>query len=169
MLLKLLILVVFPGAMALAGSSDLVTMTISNRIQLTLVAGFCLAAALSGMEWSAFASHVTAGMLALACGFAFFAFGWIGGGDAKLVAATALWFGFGDSLMEYLLVSTMIGGFLTLALLVLRGQPMPHFVARWGWTSRLLDPKGGIPYGIALAAGALVIYPQTEWMGLALH
>ena len=40
--------------------------------------------------------------------------GWIGGGDAKIAAATALWFGF-DQLFPYLAVASLLGGLLTLA------------------------------------------------------
>jgi prepilin peptidase CpaA len=28
----------------------------------------------------------------------------------------------------------------------------------------LHEPNGGVPYGIALAAAALIVYPNTMWM-----
>jgi prepilin peptidase CpaA len=43
----------------------------------------------------------------------------------------------------------------------LRAQPLPAFALGWGWLSRLHDQKTGIPYGIALAAGALIVYPSS--------
>jgi prepilin peptidase CpaA len=104
--------------------------------------------------------HLGAGAAMLAASFALFAFGWIGGGDAKLAAATALWLGFG-SLVEYLFVASLAGGALTLAVLVLRKLPLPAFAVRWDWLARLHEPKTGVPYGIALAAAALFVYPQT--------
>src|SRR5438128_8899557 len=91
-------LLLFPAMMAFAASSDLFTMTISNRVALALVAGFFALAFASGMAPADVLSHMTAACAVLVVTFVFFARGWIGGGDAKLAAATALWFGF-DHLM----------------------------------------------------------------------
>src|ERR1700716_2159967 len=86
-------LLIFPSVMAFAASSDLFTMTISNRISLILVAGFAMLAVGSGMPASEMLQHAGAGGLVLAVTFVFFLRGWVGGGDAKLAAATALWLG----------------------------------------------------------------------------
>jgi prepilin peptidase CpaA len=102
----------------------------------------------------------------LAVAFVFFARGWIGGGDAKLAAATALWFGF-DHLLDYLLYASLFGGALTLLILQFRNLPLPAPLARQPWIVRLHETNEGIPYGIALAAAALAIYPQTIWMPAA--
>jgi len=153
----------FPALMLYAAWSDLFTMTISNRISLLLVAGFAAMAVLVGLSATDVLWHAAAGALVLAIAFACFAAGWIGGGDAKLAAATALWFGFAH-LMEYLLVASIFGGALTLALLAARAFPLPLVLAQREWAQRLHEPRGGIPYGIALAAAALVIYPGTLWM-----
>jgi prepilin peptidase CpaA len=99
----------------------------------------------------------------LAVTFAFFARGWIGGGDAKLAAATALWFGF-DHLLDYFLYASLFGGALTLLMIRFRLLPLPDVLARQDWAQRLHRLDGGIPYGIALAAAALAVYPHTEWM-----
>jgi prepilin peptidase CpaA len=162
-MLDILILVLFPGAMAFAACSDLVTMTISNRVSLALVAGFLVMAPWIGMDLAAMGSHAGAGAAMLVVGFAMFAMGWIGGGDAKLFAATSLWFGW-SHLADYAFIVALLGGALTLALLLLRTQPLPAPVIRQGWISRLHHDRGDIPYGIALAAGGLLIYPQTAWM-----
>ena len=111
-----LIIVVFPAAMAYAAASDMVSMTISNRLCLVLVAGFALCAASVGLSWTQLGWHLAAGFLVLSVTFGFFAAGWIGGGDAKLAAVTALWFGF-DQLLPYVFISAVAGGALTLALL----------------------------------------------------
>ena len=158
-------LVLFPAMMAFAASSDLFTMTISNRVTLILVAGFAALAIGSGMSPGDVLSHMGAAAAVLAVTFAFFARGWIGGGDAKLAAATALWLGF-DHLMAYLLYASIFGGILTLAIIRFRLMPLPQALAEQDWVKRLHRLDGGVPYGIALAAAALLIYPDTSWMKL---
>lgn len=162
-MLQLTLLILFPFLMALAASSDLLTMTIPNSLSLGLVAGFVVVAALSGTTGAAMLMHMAAGLVVLVVAFAMFALGWIGGGDAKLAAASSLWLGF-DLLPEYLMISAVAGGFLTLGLLALRQLPLPAFAARWTWLGRLHDHRTGIPYGIALAGAALALYPHsTLW------
>lgn len=154
------LLLVFPAVMAYAAASDLLTMTIPNRLSLALLAGFAAFAIVGGLPVQAAFLHLAAGAVVLAASFALFAFGWIGGGDAKLAAATALWLGFG-TLMEYLFVASLAGGALTFAILLLRKFPLPSFALRWDWLSRLHEPKTGVPYGIALAGAALFVYPRS--------
>jgi prepilin peptidase CpaA len=156
-------LLVFPALMAFAASSDLFTMTISNRVSLALIAGFAAMAFMNGMSAGELLAHVEAAALVLVVTFVFFARGWIGGGDAKLAAATALWFGF-DHLLVYLLYASIFGGVLTFALIRFRLMPLPEALAEQEWVKRLHRLDGGVPYGIALAAAALLIYPDTTWM-----
>jgi prepilin peptidase CpaA len=156
-------LILFPAVMAVAASSDLLTMTISNRISIVLAVGFFALAAMSGTSLPDVLSHVGAAALVLAVTFVFFIRGWIGGGDAKLAAATALWFGF-DYLLNYLVYASLLGGALTLLLLQFRTVPLPPLLARQVWLQRLHQKDGGVPYGIALAVGALLVYPETPWM-----
>jgi len=156
-------ILLFPALMAFAASSDLFTMTISNRVTLILVAGFFALALYSGMDLRAVMSHTGAALAVLAVAFVFFARGWIGGGDAKLAAATALWLGF-DHLVAYLLYASIFGGVLTLAIMRFRLMPLPAALAKQAWIQRLHQLNGGVPYGIALAAAALLIYPDTILM-----
>jgi prepilin peptidase CpaA len=156
-------LMLFPALMAFAASSDLLTMTISNRVSLILVGGFFALALGSGMNVMDALSHVGAACIVLVVAFGFFTRGWIGGGDAKLAAATALWLGF-DHLLPYLVYASLFGGALTLALLQFRTAPLPGVLARQEWVQRLHRKDGGVPYGIALAAAALAVYPETQWM-----
>ncbi|MBS0532569.1 MAG: prepilin peptidase [Proteobacteria bacterium] len=156
-------LALFPALMAFAASSDLLTMTISNRLSLALSAGFLVLALAAGMPLATIGMHFAAAASVLVVGFFFFSQGWIGGGDAKLFAATALWFGF-DHLFDYAVYASIFGGVLTLGLLQFRKLPLPSALTRHPWIMRLHEEKGGIPYGIALAAAALVIYPKTGWM-----
>jgi len=156
-------LLLFPALMAFAASSDLLTMTISNRLSLALTAGFFLLTLVTGMSLAAIGMHLAAAALVLTVSFGFFSQGWIGGGDAKLAAATALWFGF-DHLMDYLIYASLFGGILAMLLISFRKLPLPYVLARQPWILRLHDTGAGIPYGIALAAAALAVYPKTGWM-----
>ena len=159
-------LTLFPAMMAFAASSDLLTMTIANRVSLILIAGFVLLAAMTGMSLAQIGVHAGAAAAVLVAAFVCFAFGWIGGGDAKLAAVTALWLGFAH-LADYLVYASLLGGALTLALIQFRTMPLPQLFAGREWAERLHRPDGGVPYGVALAAAALLVYPHTEWMRVA--
>jgi prepilin peptidase CpaA len=163
MIADILRLSLFPALMAFAASSDLFTMTISNRVSLLLVAGFAVLAPMSGLGVDEIATHVGAGLAVLAVAFGCFAMGWVGGGDAKVASAAALWFGF-SHLLDFLLYASLFGGALTLGLLSFRQWPLPSPLTSQGWLLRLHAKETGIPYGIALAMGALAVYPQTEWI-----
>ena len=163
MILDLARLSLFPALMAFAAASDLFTMTISNRVSLVLAGGFLVLAVASGMGPTDILLHAGAGAVVLAIAFLCFAMGWVGGGDAKIAAAAALWFGFAH-LMNYLLYASLFGGALTLLLVQFRQWPLPYALAGQPWLLRLHAKESGIPYGIALAIGALMIYPETEWV-----
>ena len=163
MILDLARLLLFPALIAFAAASDLFTMTISNRVSLALVAGFFVLAIAGGMAPYDMLGHVGAGALVLAVAFACFAMGWVGGGDAKVASAAALWLGFGH-LLDYLVYASLFGGALTLLLLQFRQWPLPFGLAGQAWLARLHAKESGIPYGIALALSALMVYPETEWV-----
>ena len=44
-----------------------------------------------------------------------------------------------------------------------RSVPLPRVFLGEAWAIRLHRTGGGIPYGLALAAGALLVYPHTVW------
>jgi prepilin peptidase CpaA len=163
MLTEAISLTVFPAVMAFAALSDLLTMTIANRVSLILVGGFALLAVLGGMSAADILAHVGAAACVLVVTFALFACGWIGGGDAKLAAAAVLWLGFAH-LADYLLYASLLGGALTVLLIQFRALPLPRMLVGREWAERLHRRGGGVPYGIALAVAALLVYPQTEWM-----
>lgn len=156
------LLFVFPAAMIFAAVMDLFTMTIPNRISLALVLAFLGAAPLSGMDLSLFMSHVAIGAATLVLGVFMFSRGWLGGGDAKLLAATVLWVG-PTNLLSYIIMVSLIGGALAFAILIYRGLVLPSWITSQGWAMRLHDKSSGIPYGIALAGAGLWIYPATVW------
>lgn len=161
MLAHILIFIPFITLLVLAGGWDLASFTIPNFIPLTLLLAFAVLAPAAGFTVSVYETHALAALIALIAGFALFALGYIGGGDAKLLAAVAAWFGLHD-LMQYVLVASIFGGALTLALLAGRRFPLPAMLANQSWITRLHEPRAGIPYGVALAAGALAILPYTE-------
>lgn len=152
---------IFPVLMAFAAWSDLLTMTISNAVSVLLVAVFVVLALATGMSPGTLATfHLLPGFAVLVLTFMLFARGWIGGGDAKLAAATAVWLGW-DNLLDYGLEASIIGGALTLSVLGLRKVLLPGFALDRAWIVRLHDPGNGVPYGIALALSGLLIYPDT--------
>ncbi len=163
---QIFILLLFPALMAYAASSDLVSMTISNKVSLILVAGFFAAALALHMPVPDIGMHLGTGALVLVITFAMFAAGWIGGGDAKLAAATALWLGW-DKAMEYAIVASLFGGALTLLILQFRSWPLPRIAIGVQWLSHLHQPRTGIPYGIALAAAGLTLYSDSPLWTLA--
>jgi prepilin peptidase CpaA len=149
--------------MAFAACSDFFTMTIANRVSLVLVAGFVALAMLSGMSSAAMLTHVGVAAAVLAGGFVCFTRGWIGGGDAKLAAASVLWLGPGH-VPDYLVYASLLGGALTMLVIQFRAMPMPQLLSGREWAERLHRADSGVPYGIALAVAALLVYPHTEWM-----
>lgn len=161
MILSAIALLVFPAVMVFAASSDLLTMRISNISVLVLLGAFALLAPLTGMPLDQIASHGVLALVVLVIGFAFFAFGWMGGGDAKLAAAIALWAGMGQ-IVPFVFYSAVWGGLLTSAILAVRHWPLPASVRQVTWIDRLHDKSKGVPYGLALAAAGLFVYPQTD-------
>jgi prepilin peptidase CpaA len=157
---------IFPLGMAYAAASDLLTMTITNKLTFGLLAAFVLLAPLSGMDLHTFGMHWAAGGIVLAVAFVCFAFGWIGGGDAMFAAVTTLWLG-AENAADFVALASIFGGGLTLAILSFRQAVLPGFIVRQSWVQRLHEPRGGVPYGIALAAAGLVVYPQTLWLTAA--
>lgn len=161
------LLFVFPVAMILAALSDLKSLTIPNRISLVLLAAFAILAPVAGMPLEQIGMHVAAFALVLSVGIAFFAFGWFGGGDAKLLAAGALWVGF-DQLLPFIFYTTAFGGVLILAIVLYRQLVPAESVAARGveWATRLHKHDGGVPYGIAIASSALTVFPATALFSL---
>lgn len=150
----------FPIAMVIAASSDLLTMRISNKLVLVLTAGFFIVAVAFSLPLQQIAMHLLCALIVLAVAFGLFALGWIGGGDAKLAAATTLWLGFGTTL-PYVAYTALLGGALTILILVLRGIPLHPVLARMGWLARLHNKRSGIPYGIAMAVAGIIVYQNS--------
>lgn len=157
------IMVVFPFSMIFAALSDVFTMTIGNRISLVLIATFMVVAPFIGLTWSDFGMHMAAFALVLTVTFALFATGTMGGGDAKLLASTSLWMGFGPPLLDYLLWATIIGGAFTLFLVFFRKSSFAVYAGEVPILRRMIDEKD-VPYGVALAIGGLIAFPESPAM-----
>lgn len=168
-MLEAVILVVFPFCMLFAAISDTLSMTIANRVPVLLVATFALAAPLTGMDWATYGWHFAAGGLVLAVTFGLFALGGMGGGDAKLLAATAVWMGLGVNLVSYLVTATFIGGLLTLAILLYRKSPLAAYTGHNRFLRHFADESVGVPYGVALGLGGLITFPDCPLMVWALQ
>ncbi len=159
-------LILFPLMMAYAASSDLLTMTISNKLNLALAVSYFVLAAATDQSIDTILVHIACGLCMLGITFSLFCAGWMGGGDAKLAAGTALWMGFPLS-VEYAVAASFLGGILTIALLAARSKQLPDFLSKQKWIVRLHDKETGVPYGIALAAGGLLLYPKTNiWISI---
>lgn len=160
-----LVLSIFPMALLAAAISDVKRYIIPNWTSLLLIAGFLLAsltAALTGrFGLGDFAAQLGMGAGFFALGFTLWACGVWGGGDAKLFAATALWFdpGSAAALVQYVLL--IGGGMGVLALVVFRCRFALASVAPVLATIDLEKYAKIAPYGVAIAAGALLALPQS--------
>ncbi len=152
------LLFAFPIAMILAAASDLATMTIPNRLVLGLTACFPIFALAAGWSAGEMAIHALAGIAVLAMTFGCFAAGWMGGGDAKMIAAAGLWLGPSDTLATFALWTSVFGGGLTLAFLLARACLSP--TTGLASVDRLLSRDTGIPYGVAIGAAGLLVTPS---------
>lgn len=168
-MLEAAIFAIFPFCMVFAAVSDLISMTIANRVMLILVGAFAVLAPLTGMDWQVYGMHFAAFAGVLCVTFALFAVGGMGGGDAKLLAATALWLGPSLALMDYMLLSAMYGGALTLAILMFRRSPVADVTCNNLFLRNLADRTVGIPYGIALGIAGLSAFPQSALAAWALQ
>jgi prepilin peptidase CpaA len=153
---------VFPVAMSFAAANDLFTMKIPNKISIALVAAFAFTAFYIRMPAETALSHAGIGLVFLLAGFAMFSLRLLGGGDAKLMAAGALWMG-PDHALIYLAYVTIFGGVLSAVILAYRKFLTVGVTGLPLWAIKLHAKGTGVPYGIAIAASALVVYPQTIW------
>jgi prepilin peptidase CpaA len=159
---ELLVLGVLPVLLALGACWDIASFKIPNFISLCVLAAFAAFAVAERMPPGVLGVHLLAGAMGLTVGFFLFALGYVGGGDAKFVASILVWLGVGRDAVDYVLVATLVGGAITILLLSIRSLPLPSMFAARAWILRLHDSKSGVPYGVALGAGALIVLPYTE-------
>jgi prepilin peptidase CpaA len=166
-LVHLSLLAFFPTLMALAASMDFLTFTIPNRLCAVLALGYLVFAVLLGVSAVDILLNISCALAILLFAFVMFSLGWVGGGDAKLAAATAAWLGW-TAILNYGLAAALFGGILTLIILGARMAPLPPVLGRIDWLARLHNANAGVPYGIALAAAGLMQYPDSSiWAAIA--
>jgi len=162
--LQTLVLAGFPVLVIVAALRDVTSYTIPNWISLALAGLFPLAALAVGLPLSDVGLNLAVGAGALVAGMAMFALGWIGGGDAKLFATAALWLGW-PAFINDIAVTGLAGGALAMVLLALRSTHVRPFVPNGpAWFGRLAEPGENVPYGVAIAVGALMAFPQSGLM-----
>jgi prepilin peptidase CpaA len=154
------VLVIFPLCMAMAATSDLMTMTIPNRLSILLIAAFVLIAPLAGFSVTQIGLHLGAGALVFAVCFLLFALRIMGGGDAKILTASAVWFGFNQSLVEYLVYVSVFGGLLSLIVILMRANT--NLILAYGIRipETMMHAKK-VPYGIAIGCAAFAAFPSS--------
>lgn len=159
--LQISLLMVFPALAIVGALKDLTSYTIPNWISLALIAAFVPAAFASGVGLAGVGLCLATGFGALVLGMGMFAAGWVGGGDGKLLAACALWMGW-PAVLPFLLYTALAGGALTFAILALRsGWIAPMVAGGPAWVRRLGQSGGDLPYGVAIATGALAAFPKA--------
>jgi prepilin peptidase CpaA len=154
---------VFAFTMIYAGVTDLTTYKIQNSLLLPFLLAYAVLAPFAGFTAHEIGLSAAVAAGVLLGGFMLFARGWIGGGDAKLAAATALWFG-ADHTLAYLLGTAVVGSVLTLAILQFRVLALPDSLKNRTWIARLHSRGSGVPYGVAMAVAALLVFPHTRRM-----
>ncbi len=159
-LLPAFLFFIFTIPQFMAALNDANAMKIPNRIPLLTFAGFVLMIPLTWTGFPALFEHLQVGITLFAAGFAMFALGWMGGGDAKLLAATAFWFTWPD-VFTYMVYTSLFGGALTLFIMLGR-QFIPVKVLTSQWAQTMFRDETKIPYGLALAAGAILTLPKSQ-------
>ena len=152
---------VFLGLVLTAAVEDALSFTIPNWVSLALLAAFGPAAFAVGMPFPVMALNLGIGAAALVAGMVMFALRWLGGGDAKLLAAVSLWLGW-TAIPTFLIGTALAGGAMAVMLLTLRSAPLrPLILLGPRWVNRLAEPGEGVPYGVAIAVGAFAAMPLT--------
>lgn len=160
-------LLVFPSLLLFAAVMDVLTMRIANGISIALFLMFLVAALAAGLSLEQVGMHLAVGMAVLVANMVLFHFRFIGGGDAKLLAAASVWIGYGQ-LVPFIAYVTIFGGLLALLILGYRSLPAGALPLP-PWAVRLHQRGEGIPYGVAIAAGALLVYPMSPIAMMVMH
>jgi len=144
----------------MAALNDANAMKIPNRIPLIAFFSFFLILPFTWAGVPVLLEHLAVCAVVFAIGFAMFAFGWMGGGDSKLMAGTAIWFTWSDVLL-YIVYTSLFGFALTIILVVFRAY-IPIRILTTPWAQMMLRDEKKIPYGLALAAGAICALPASR-------
>ncbi len=150
------------GFMAAVMLIDATKYVIPNTLNLFLLGMYPFAAYLLGLDWP---MALLAAGIALAIGMGIFALGFMGGGDIKLLVVLVLFTGWHMSTVNFLFLTGICGGALVIVVLLARFLLPPLFKGRE--LPRLFTRKQPVPYGIAIAAGFLVVLWTGQIPGFA--
>jgi prepilin peptidase CpaA len=142
-----LLLLALAATLVVAAIIDVRTFTISNRLNAAVAAGaplYWMSIALN--PWPGMAIQLAAGTIVFGLLAGAFCAGMMGGGDVKLASALALWFSPAGTL-KFLVLMSIAGGVLTLG------------IVAWHRAQKR-EGRPEIPYGVAIAFGALAILTQ---------
>ena len=153
----------FPLLLIIAGAGDALSLRIPNWLTALTALLFVPMAIATAMPLEQFGFHVLTGVALFAVGFALFAAGLFGGGDAKLLAAAGLWFGWPQT-VPFLVLTALAGGLLALVIGSWSAIAMSSEIHGGSWAKRLSAVKPNVPYGYAFAAGAILAFPESWWM-----
>ncbi|MEM6535192.1 MAG: prepilin peptidase [Pseudomonadota bacterium] len=156
-----LLTLVFIGFCLFAALRDLATLTIPNWLNLSLALSFIGACLLVQPGWETVGWHLVAGAIAFAISVALFASGVFGGGDAKMIPGIMLWIGPGGA-MSFVYAMALAGGLLAVLVILARKWVPAH--AAPGFAYETLQDEKGVPYGIAIAAGAFAAMPPSPFL-----
>jgi prepilin peptidase CpaA len=156
-------MMVLPTLMILAAASDVTSYRIPNWLTALTALLFFPMALLTGMPLAEFGYHVLGGVILFVAGYALFSLGLFGGGDAKLMAAAGLWFGTSQT-VSFLFMTVLAGGVLTVVVVLWSYLSLWSEMEGKFWSSQMNKLKPKVPYGFAIAAGAILAYPQTWWV-----
>ena len=160
---KAVILIIFPVLLIYAALGDIRNLRIPNWLNGLIFAAFFPVALILGMPLEMIPWHLLSFAVALALGITLFSFGFIGGGDGKMLAAVAVWFGWSDPLITFIIFTALAGGLQSLAHFAWKIVSMEYSV--WGkegaLKKKVLAQKMELPYGLAIAAGGLLTMPSS--------
>jgi prepilin peptidase CpaA len=150
--------VLIGGVLIAAAISDVISLRIPNYLSIALVALFAayavMALPLADVLW-----HMLAGSVVLGVGIALFAFGLVGGGDIKLLAAVTLFVGW-SLLLPLLFVIAMIGGVLAVLIVTLRVRGIMRLLTAMGLRGAIFESERAyVPYAVAIVAGWFIVGP----------
>ncbi|MFO1088622.1 MAG: prepilin peptidase [Hyphomicrobiales bacterium] len=161
-MLQSVALTLFPLLVVVCGLFDFFTLRIPNWLNGVTAVAFVLCALSVAMPLPVLGMHVLAGIILLIFGFALFAGNFIGGGDAKMLAATGLWIGW-TPIVPFLVFTAIAGGVLGVVMLILRSTQRYLQFTGIDSFAPFVSKKIDLPYGMAIAAGAVLVLPETWW------
>ena len=159
----ILILSVFPILLLAAGIGDFLTMRIPNWLNGALIISFFAMIFVAGMPFDIVKWHLAAAAIVLVAGIILFFTIQFGGGDAKMLAASALWIGWAQ-LVPFLLYTALAGGGLAVLAIVWRRIGHEGEMRGMSWFRGLFNKQIKVPYGVAIAIGGIAAFSETWWI-----